>query len=337
MAEWVEQTQFPMNPRRDDLGQTSSGIGHQYRRAYYFPTSDFQRIIHAPMPDPLNVPDRVLNTQKHDATTTITHDYKHHQPVYMESIHKMAPGSRRVQYVKDHVEKLGSGGWKKPLTMANQVSEMHDNYRAQTALPRNGYPFERTFEKQGFMLQDHHINGPSLYGCATTQNPKLQGAPFYIRDKGVLRLMDPYISTTSNDHRSFTYQELKSYPTKNIATYWQCEDYPKAWGHGVQHNPLPKDTVPRERPPMRDNIWFKSATKVPRQPKSFVAVPHSGLKTLHAESFQSPADTKMRADRFCPVDTPYHLPKPGTKMIMTAPKMYVTEYQNVGSRTQITV
>lgn len=73
------------------------------------------------------------------------------------------------------------------------------------------------------------------YGRATTQNPKLQGKPFYVRDKGVLSLLDPYLSTTQKDHRSFKPDELKKYPKKDIATTWQCEDMPKSWGHGLKH------------------------------------------------------------------------------------------------------
>lgn len=71
-------------------------------------------------------------------------------------------------------------------------------------------------------------------GQATTQNPKLQGKPFYVRDRGVLALLDPYLTTTHKDHRAFKPDELKKYPKKDAATYWQCEDYPKAWGHGLK-------------------------------------------------------------------------------------------------------
>ena len=56
-----------------------------------------------------------------------------------------------------------------------------------------------------------------------------------MRDKGVLRHLDPYLSTTNKDHRAFTATELKHYPKKDIATYWECEEYPKAWGHGQKH------------------------------------------------------------------------------------------------------
>ena len=40
-------------------------------------------------------------------------------------------------------------------------------------------------------------------------------------------------------------------------------------------SPLPKDSVPREPPPMRDEMVFKSATRIRRIPNSLVPVPHT--------------------------------------------------------------
>ncbi|KAJ7390920.1 hypothetical protein OS493_020940 [Desmophyllum pertusum] len=97
--------------------------------------------------------------------------------------------------------------------------------------------------------------------------------------------MDPYLTTTQKDHRAFTKHELGRYPTKDYATYWECEEYPKAWGHGSKENPLPPNSVPREKGPMRDRIWFKEPTTIPRLPKSHDPVPNKGMKTLMNESY----------------------------------------------------
>lgn len=48
-------------------------------------------------------------------------------------------------------------------------------------------------------------------------------------------LNDPYLTTTNKFHRRFTHKELDSYPRKDIATYWECEEFPKAWGFGAKH------------------------------------------------------------------------------------------------------
>ena len=69
----------------------------------------------------------------------------------------------------------------------------------------------------------------------TTENPKLKGKPFYVRDKGVLNELDPYLTTTAKTHRSFKPKELQGYAKKDVPTYWECEEYPKSWGHGSHH------------------------------------------------------------------------------------------------------
>ena len=125
-------------------------------------------------------------------------------------------------------------------------------------------------------MYSHHTEGPAKKVHPNTTNDKLKGKPFYAKNKGVFDLLDPYLTTTNKDHRAFKPKELNGYAKKNGATYWVCDETPKAWGHGPKHNPLPKDSVPFPHPPMRDEMVFKSETKVRRIPNSMVPVPHSG-------------------------------------------------------------
>ncbi len=69
----------------------------------------------------------------------------------------------------------------------------------------------------------------------TTENDKLKGKVYYPRDKGPLCELDPYLTTTNKYHRSFKPKELGAYPKKDVPTYWECEEYPKSWGHGLHH------------------------------------------------------------------------------------------------------
>lgn len=71
---------------------------------------------------------------------------------------------------------------------------------------------------------------------------------------------------------------------------------------------MPKETVPRERPPMRDTMRFPTATKVRYIPQKLVPVPHTGLRQLYADSYSEPSDVKAKEANNCPVDTPYTLP-----------------------------
>ncbi|KAK6973335.1 hypothetical protein BgiMline_024537 [Biomphalaria glabrata] len=316
---------------------TSTGVGHHYRPGYFFPDSDFKTLLREPLPAPLAKEDEVTKEKPFLTTNEYYHGKKFPGLLYKDKEHKKAPGHWNVTYVKDLAEKLGQGGWRRPLTMGNQLSEMKDKYQAQPPEVKDKYAFQEVYHPQNFLLQDHHKEGPSKVGVASTQNPKLQGKPFYVKDKGLLNILDPYLSTTQRDHRMFTPAELNDYPKKDIPTFWECENYPKSWGHGLHHNPLPKDNVPREKLPMRDEMIFPTATKIPRIPKSAVPVPHTGLKTVYDDSYQFPSHVNMKENYYCPVDPPFKLPDPGTKSVYTAPKMYNTEYQNIGSKKPVTV
>lgn len=59
------------------------------------------------------------------------------------------------------------------------------------------------------------------------------GRTIHPSDKGVLNLNDMYTTTNQSTHRKFKHAELKGYPEKDVATYWECEEYPKPWGHGL--------------------------------------------------------------------------------------------------------
>lgn len=79
--------------------------------------------------------------------------------------------------------------------------------------------------------------------------------------------------TTNNwYHRTFGREELSCYPKKDIATYWQCEDYPKAWGYGTKENQLPKRRHQTDPGPMRDRMVFRTGTTIPRLPKTMQPV-----------------------------------------------------------------
>lgn len=67
----------------------------------------------------------------------------------------------------------------------------------------------------------------------STRNDEMAGRTIHPRDKAVLNLNDMYTTTNMSTHRKFKQGELKDYPEKNVPTYWECEEYPKAWGHGM--------------------------------------------------------------------------------------------------------
>lgn len=317
--------------------QTSTGVGHHWRPGYYFPSSNFQTVLECPLPPELARKNEIPRDQHYKTTTGTAHDYKAPGGPYgnRDPQYNKAPAHYKVSYTANKHEQLQPGGWKRPLTMGNQTTETHDRFRAQpdTLAER---PKEFDPNPQGFVLSNHHTDGPSKRVLPTTKNEKLKGKPFFVKDQGIFDLNDPYLTTTNKVHRRFKPKELNAYPKKNIATYWECEEYPKAWGHGLKHNPVPKDSVPREQPPMRDEMVFKTATRVRRIPPITNHVPHSGMKSEYGSHYDSPSDVKGKEATFCPVDSPFTLPAPGSKSTFAAPNMYKTEYQNVGSNRPIT-
>ncbi|KAH0626694.1 hypothetical protein JD844_001805 [Phrynosoma platyrhinos] len=212
-----------------------------------------------------------------------------------------------------HEAQLKPRAWRFPLTMGNQKSETRDHYPGWPNLPQ-----EPTFYAgpQPFGLAAHHADGASKSIVASTQNKEMAGKPFYICDKAVLRLNEPYVSVTTKDFHPFTKKELLGYAKKDALTSGQCGDLP----------------LIREPGPMRDICQFLNATRVPRLPPNTTAVPHHGLLSLAQESYQLPNDCKRTWDRFCPVEKP---PTVSCRVpvveIMCVPRMYETEYKCYGS------
>ena len=108
----------------------------------------------------------------------------------------------------------------------------------------------------------------------TAVNRQLQGKPFSPQNQAILFRNEPYMTTNDWYHRTFSKKELNEYPKKDVPTYWQCEDYPKAWGFGMKENPLPpRIPNPDATGPMRDRIVFTTTTTVQRQPQSLHPIP----------------------------------------------------------------
>ena len=145
--------------------------------------------------------------------------------------------------------------WRRSLTMGNQCSEMKAAFRANpetisATISHSGNP-------QPPKLADHFQEGPTkvcilskhntcklfqyinqhytsqlycllLQGlCPSTVNKQLQGRSFVPQNQAILDRLEPYMTTNNWYHRTFSIRELSKYPKKDVATYWQCEDYPK--------------------------------------------------------------------------------------------------------------
>ncbi|KAM4703276.1 stabilizer of axonemal microtubules 3 [Rhinophrynus dorsalis] len=326
---------------RLDWYRTSMGVGHNYRAQVSFPPPHIKSTLSNPLPpvlqksDEVTAYDELLNT--YETTTGSVHNRKYPGGALSQPMFPIAPSHWKINYNKDFWEKIKLRPWRTPLKTEHQCSEMKSEFQGRQAPP----PLN-TFASgpMPFSLENHHNKGPSQSIVASTENKALSGEMCSVTDKGVFSLNDLYTTTTARDFRRFTAKELDGYPKKDALTYWQAEDYPKAWGHGLKENPLPKKTQPilRPQPPMRDTMQFPTATNLPRLPPSAPAVPNRGLKTLVQESYQWPLDVKRTRDVHFPIECPWTMPHQGPiPEIMAVPKMYKTEYEIYGSGRRITV
>ncbi|GAA57030.1 retrovirus-related Pol polyprotein from type-1 retrotransposable element R2 [Clonorchis sinensis] len=187
------------------------------------------------------------------------------------------PHHWNVHYINDFRSRYLAGRHYRPLSPSHQKSETHDEFR------KHDSPSEvwRPIGMQPFVLDNHHKEGPSKKIVASTVNPPLRGRTLLPKDKEVLRHLDPYLTTTMKEHRMWTPEELEGYAKKDTTTYWELESYPKAWGFGLKSNPIPKESVPRERLPLRDRVLFKEATDQTRVRPVTFHVPHTSRLKIH--------------------------------------------------------
>jgi len=325
---------------RNDLHATTTGKGHDFTNGYNFPPSLLRRTLPDVLPPVKNNRDRITWSDEilkaYETTTGTFHNRKSFgvKP-FKNPCYKKAAAHWNVHYMKDVYEKLQATDSKRvPLTMGYQTSETKAEFTAKNSAIAS---IPERSDYQPFNLRQHHISGPSSKVITSNKNPAVAGDPYYVPEKGTFKLNDIYLTTNNKEHRRFTRKELMDYPKKDIATYWQCENYPKAWGHGLKTNPLTSGLDLSNQSLMRDEVVFKSPTNIPNLPKLKPNVPHKGMKTLMSDSYKGGNGEMNKYNLFCPIDTPYVATVSGAKEIMTIPFMYKTEYGTYGSGRPVTV
>jgi len=264
----------PRDPPYDDKHYPTKGEGLIYRGTPQFPRRNLKQTMNDLLPPSLAKSQRPVISDHYLTTTAQYHSPKQGSlPDY-----KLAGDLGKVLYIQNFTEKLEEKPWRQPLTMRNQRSECQDQYRGALPLEQDSRAEQCQTSyncgPQPPQYRQHDNNGPSKRLIPSTHNPATAGSLYYTMDRSVLRKLDPYCTTNNQTHRPFSDRELESYPRKDIATYWDCEGYPKAWGHGTNTAPLP---LYADNKAMVDTAIFKSAITTQLKPKSGVNVPHSGL------------------------------------------------------------
>ncbi|XP_074873988.1 uncharacterized protein LOC142025262 [Carettochelys insculpta] len=264
---------------RRDWALTSSGVGLESRalpppatrpvgrglRALSPPQPTLQK----PLPPGGERPPREELTQRLATTTGLCHVLKTCGGVLGQPRAPPPAALRSLHYSKDLRDKLQLRAWRGPLSPGVRPSETRHQFCGWPNLPpmATHHP-----GPQPFGLAAHHSQGPSKSLVPSTENQPLAGAPFYIRDRAVLRLLDPNISVTSRDIRAFTPQELQGYAQKEPLTYWEF-----AGGHGLREPPIQPPSSPKD----------SGVGPHARLPPLVPAVPHRGAQSLAQESYGS--------------------------------------------------
>lgn len=310
---------------RNDLHLTSTGVGHAIRETAPFPPSNFKTTRTAPLPPCLAPSPHSLSVgDVYQTTTGSAHHYKLADAALQ---FKKAPGSWKVHYTADTINKLDAKPWRRPLTMGHQSSEMKDQFQARPeaisrVIPHSGNPQPPT-------LADHFTEGPTKELIPSTVNREAKGRPFVPQNQAVLDRCEPYMTTNAWYHRTFSRRELGRYPKKDVATYWQCEDYPKAWGHGMRENPLSRRLVMTDPGPMRDRTVFKTGTTIPRLPMSLQPV-SNGIRSVYSDTFHPPSERQRREVFHCPVPSTARVEAPDRSLQESVPHMYQTMNMTYG-------
>lgn len=315
---------------RNDLHLTSTGVAHSIRDQ---PTDQgIKAIRNNPLPPTLAQPspsNPLTVDDVYQTTTASTHNFKMvENETLLHPLYKKAPGSWKVKHTLDTVAKLAAKSCRRPLTMGNQCSEMKGQFRAEPEAIST--VVATSANAQPPVLCDHFKDGPTKTLVPSTTNLPTKGRAFVPQNQAVLDRLEPYMTSNRWFHRSFSKTELGRYPRKDVATYWQCEEYPKAWGHGMIDNPLPRRLNRTDPGPMRDRTIFRTGTTIPRLPKSLQPVTN-GLRSCYADTFNACSDEKRRELFHCPVESTIKIKAPDNSLLQAVPHMYKTSNMSYGN------
>lgn len=313
---------------RNDLSQTTTGIGYKYKEPAPYPPEKFKQRCRDPLPTRLaQPPANPLLIEDVYTTTSQSHYCPQPQKTVLDHPkYKKAPGHWKVHYNQQCTDKMNKHPQRRALTMGNQKTEAKDVYSTK-ALDGSIFPRERDLRPP--TLADHLEEGPTKDLVATTKDTKIKDILHHSSDPTAMFQDDPYLSTSHHHHRAFTEDELKSYPKQDVTSYWQWEGFPPAWGYSTLGSDKPRQVVKREET-MRDRTWFKSPTTVERMPTVTTVPPNKGMKTLYGESFQDISPEKRRELFASSVKSPpletMTMGVTAKEMLDATPNMYKTSY-----------
>ncbi|CAH8510392.1 unnamed protein product [Schistosoma turkestanicum] len=309
MSNLCDLPNLPSGLNNNDLFKTSYGVGHHWRKGFYFPDSDTMNKINKAHRPGLESEHAVKPEDHYQTSYKLVHDLKLPNDYMKCSQYPLPPHHWNVHYINDFRSRFLSGGYRRPLSPSYQTTETKESF-CNIDGPSELW---RPLSIQPFELENHHKDGPSKNIIASTKSACLSGRPLYPKDKEILRHLDPYLTTYMKDHR-----------------IWKPEEIKESKVFSLDPKSIPKEGMKIQKLPMIDTLKFKYPTESTRVRPITRHVPYTGLESIYQSEFKHPNNIFNKMDKQCPVDTPFTLPDPGIAIVHATPNMYKTEYSVIG-------
>ncbi|CAH8576023.1 unnamed protein product [Schistosoma rodhaini] len=208
--------------QNDEIFKTSYGVGHHWRKGFYFPDSNTVAKLSKRHTWSLESESAVKFEDQYQTSNRLMYDRKIPKDFLKFPQNPLPPHHWDVHYINDFRSRFLSGGYRRPLSPSHQTTETKESYGGADG------PSElwRPLSMRPFEIEDHHTDGPSKNIIPSTKNASLSGRVLYPKDKETLRYLDPYLTTYMKDHRVWKPEELKETSEKNMPTYLNLTGYP---------------------------------------------------------------------------------------------------------------
>ncbi|KAK5647287.1 hypothetical protein RI129_002179 [Pyrocoelia pectoralis] len=256
------------------------------------------------------------NVVVRDENATSTYRNVHNWKFPEKSVTRNFPSaarSSRVCFVRDVQERCFK---KPPPVKPTKISEMKESF----------YPSFISLYSEEVRPPEPHAKC-EIRALGRDEQPAIRP-----EEKGYLKLMDPYLTTTRASYLPFTVNQQNGVAKKDIITFYDTANYPKVKGFGPRNGPKIDPLEPNRRVPMKDKIPFN---KQPFERNLFVlskTVPNFGKKSEMKANYALQCFSDLSPYLYqCGVEFPCSLPKASAWQNMAPPGMYCSEYCHIGS------
>nr|CAD7405307.1 unnamed protein product [Timema cristinae] len=257
---------------------------------FHYQTGALKRVIRRPPPH-LQIRDIKVFEDNYKTSTGLTHNFKERT---QDIVYGGLPMNNKTTiYLRNLQEKINCCLFK-PLDFP--LSSYTDEYPPKHVNPSLGRV------------------GPGLDANCQSRGLGRDEQPVILPQVGsIVRLMDPYISTTHLVHTPFSAQQLSGVAKKDAITFYNAE------GSSIKKGPVYDERV------------FTTKATNRTVPNLVPKVPHKGMKTEHQAQYHLPLDDFYHCRWYAGVEGFPAIPRASPWENLSSPNMYCTEYCHLGT------